>query len=424
MDRNIQFYGGGMGKALGGSPIQRDYAMDPRRMMADQLIAQGSSTAPVQSPLEGLARALQAGVGGYFGGQAREEMKGRETALNKDMMGALGAMQPTPATPGEFQGPGPARFGASAGSPGGLQGGIDYARGTDNPDMAGFVQQMTMQQAMEQRDARLLAESRGYGEKQALATHKRSLETEEMKRNLSLEDKAAELQERDRLARARDAAKPWIAAGMQPPAPGGQSPQAGGGTLAPPMSLAEAQAQQAGIKAEAVATGKAKGEAVAQLPMVEHNAKYLIGALDAVLAPKMDDKGNPIIENGRYVPGVEHAGLENAVGAKSAGAIFENIPYIGGTIPGTDAADFTAKLEQVTGKQFLQAFETLKGGGQITEIEGTKATQALANLSTAQTEKQFREALLQFRYEVEQLTKIAKQRAGVGASLKSKYGLE
>ena len=421
MARNIQFYGG-MGNALGGNSIQRDYTMDPRRRMAEQLMAQGSSTAPVQSPLEGITRALTAGVGGYFGNQARQDMQGRETALNEDMMGALGAMQGPELTAGPGTPPA-AKYQGNV-PVGGIQGGIDYARGTDNPDMAGFVQQMTMQQAMEQRDARLLAESRGYGEKQALAKHKRSLETEEMKRNLSLEDKAAELQERDRLARARDAAKPWIAAGMQPPAPGGQSPQAGGGTLAPPMSLAEAQAQQAGIKAEAVATGKAKGEAVAQLPMVEHNAKYLIGALDAVLAPKMDDKGNPIIENGRYVPGVEHAGLENAVGAKSAGAIFENIPYIGGTIPGTDAADFTAKLEQVTGKQFLQAFETLKGGGQITEIEGTKATQALANLSTAQTEKQFREALLQFRYEVVQLTKIAKQRAGVGASLKSKYGLE
>ena len=421
MARNIQFYGG-MGNALGGNSIQRDYTMDPRRRMAEQLMAQGSSTAPVQSPLEGITRALTAGVGGYFGNQARQDMQGRETALNEDMMGALGAMQGPELTAGPGTPPA-AKYQGNV-PVGGIQGGIDYARGTDNPDMAGFVQQMTMQQAMEQRDARLLAESRGYGEKQALAKHKRSLETEEMKRNLSLEDTAAELQERDRLARARDAAKPWIAAGMQPPAPGGQSPQAGGGTLAPPMSLAEAQAQQAGIKAEAVATGKAKGEAVAQLPMVEHNAKYLIGALDAVLAPKMDDKGNPIIENGRYVPGVEHAGLENAVGAKSAGAIFENIPYIGGTIPGTDAADFTAKLEQVTGKQFLQAFETLKGGGQITEIEGTKATQALANLSTAQTEKQFREALLQFRYEVEQLTKIAKQRAGVGASLKSKYGLE
>ncbi len=39
--------------------------------------------------------------------------------------------------------------------------------------------------------------------------------------------------------------------------------------------------------------------------------------------------------------------------------------------------DFNAMLDQVQGGAFLQAFESLKGGGQITQIEGEKATQAI-----------------------------------------------
>lgn len=44
----------------------------------------------------------------------------------------------------------------------------------------------------------------------------------------------------------------------------------------------------------------------------------------------------------------------------------------------------TARMAQLRGQAFLQAFETLKGGGQITQIEGQKATDAIARLSTAQ----------------------------------------
>lgn len=62
-------------------------------------------------------------------------------------------------------------------------------------------------------------------------------------------------------------------------------------------------------------------------------------------------------------------------------------------IAGTSGADFASVMEQIGGKQFLQAFETLKGGGQITQIEGEKATAAMARLSTSQTEEEFVAAL-------------------------------
>lgn len=67
------------------------------------------------------------------------------------------------------------------------------------------------------------------------------------------------------------------------------------------------------------------------------------------------------------------------------------------SIPGTPAADFDAKLAQLKGKQFLEAFESLKGGGQITQVEGEKATEAIARMQTSQSEAEFKKALNEFR---------------------------
>ena len=59
-------------------------------------------------------------------------------------------------------------------------------------------------------------------------------------------------------------------------------------------------------------------------------------------------------------------------------------------------SDLMAKYEQITGRAFLEAFETLKGGGQITETEGIKATQALGRLQRTQSIKAFKESLYEF----------------------------
>jgi hypothetical protein len=66
-------------------------------------------------------------------------------------------------------------------------------------------------------------------------------------------------------------------------------------------------------------------------------------------------------------------------------------------VPGTDASDFRAVLDQIGGAAFLQAFESLKGGGQITEVEGKKATDAIARLSRSQSDKEFEQSLNDLR---------------------------
>lgn len=78
-----------------------------------------------------------------------------------------------------------------------------------------------------------------------------------------------------------------------------------------------------------------------------------------------------------------------------------------------ESVDVEERAGQLTGGAFLQAFESLKGGGQITEIEGAKATAALARLQNfKQSEAGYREALKDFETEVERLVELARTRAG------------
>ena len=88
-----------------------------------------------------------------------------------------------------------------------------------------------------------------------------------------------------------------------------------------------------------------------------------------------------------------HPGMSSSIGAKGKEYLFgmKSEP-----IAGTKAADFYSQLEQVQGGTFMQAFNNLKGGGQITEQEGAKATAAIARLNPRQSEEGFNKALMDF----------------------------
>ncbi|MGB0854383.1 MAG: hypothetical protein ACPGSI_13905, partial [Pikeienuella sp.] len=66
-------------------------------------------------------------------------------------------------------------------------------------------------------------------------------------------------------------------------------------------------------------------------------------------------------------------------------------------VPGTDARRFGARTKQLDGKAFLRAFDMLKGGGHITEIEGRKATEAIGRLDSGQKAEDYRGALMELR---------------------------
>lgn len=77
--------------------------------------------------------------------------------------------------------------------------------------------------------------------------------------------------------------------------------------------------------------------------------------------------------------------------------------------------DSLARFNQLKGKAFLQAYSTLRGGGQITEVEGQKAQDAMARMDRAQSETDFKQALTDFRDAVKTGVQKLKEKAGVAA---------
>lgn len=90
--------------------------------------------------------------------------------------------------------------------------------------------------------------------------------------------------------------------------------------------------------------------------------------------------------------------------------------------PGTAQAKADALAKQLEGQAFLQAFQSLKGGGAITEKEGEKATAAMARLQRTQSTKDYKDALGELRG----ILQTAKDRAQGSAitSTKPKVGDE
>lgn len=130
-------------------------------------------------------------------------------------------------------------------------------------------------------------------------------------------------------------------------------------------------------------TGKERTMAAIDLPKVKSDAEYL---KELVNAAKV------------------HPGMKGAIG-------IPNVLTAGGLAPGTKEADFLLLHKQILGKQFMQAYQTLKGGGQITEIEGQKATEALSRMGRASSEKEYLKAADDFISEIDRLTALAEQRA-------------
>lgn len=87
---------------------------------------------------------------------------------------------------------------------------------------------------------------------------------------------------------------------------------------------------------------------------------------------------------------LNHPGRETAVGLSGK---VDPRNYV----PGTDATNFQVLLDQIGGSAFLQAFDSLKGGGQITEVEGKKATDAIARLNRSQSGPEFEQSLKDLR---------------------------
>ncbi len=77
-----------MGQRRRQDPVER------QRAFADAIIKQGSDTSPVRSPMEGLARALQGGLGGFMAGRADEQQKEKSAKGVEALTAAMNAKSP------------------------------------------------------------------------------------------------------------------------------------------------------------------------------------------------------------------------------------------------------------------------------------------------------------------------------------------
>jgi hypothetical protein len=168
-------------------------------------------------------------------------------------------------------------------------------------------------------------------------------------------------------------------------------------------NLVGTQPKDVSGKEAAEARGKAQGEAQAALPGALADAERTKASIDQLL---------------------NHEGLGSIVGPLDQ--------YRPSWSLGESGNDALARYKQLQGQAFLQAYNLLKGGGAITDIEGKKAEAAMARLDRAQSEDTFKAALKDFRDAIESGVNKLKSKAGTPAApaasaptnLKAKYGLD
>jgi hypothetical protein len=155
------------------------------------------------------------------------------------------------------------------------------------------------------------------------------------------------------------------------------------------VTTAEQEAAAASTIAGATASGRVAGEtqatATADLPRVLDNAEQALATIEDF---------------------EKHPGFGQVFGAES---------YVP-TVRGTSKAGALAYYKQIKGKTFLEAFNSLKGGGQITEVEGQKAEDAIARLDQAQSDEDAIKALEDLKTVIKDGVARARKKASGGAS--------
>jgi len=137
------------------------------------------------------------------------------------------------------------------------------------------------------------------------------------------------------------------------------------------------------------------------------NVNDLIGDARIVKDPKTGKEkiDYTVTVDGKQVQGRKpQAGFEYAVGAGLPSWL---------TMGGSDTASFRVRLDQIKDRTFLEAFQQLKGSGQITEKEGEKATSALNRMNTSQSEVEFIKAAREFEENLNRGMALSKQKAGM-----------
>jgi hypothetical protein len=123
----------------------------------------------------------------------------------------------------------------------------------------------------------------------------------------------------------------------------------------------------AGAAAQKV-IGTGQGKAQLDLPKAEADAKIVTDTIDKALA--------------------DHPGK-----SWSVGTMFKDVP----ALPGSQTANYRAILDQLDSQTFLEAYNSLRGGGAISNYEDKRASAAKARLSRAQSVDEFNTALREYK---------------------------
>lgn len=159
------------------------------------------------------------------------------------------------------------------------------------------------------------------------------------------------------------------------------------------------QQQMAAAKATGAAIAQGDVKAAQALPKIINEGQLAVDTIDQMIGKQaVKDFTGGIVQKAT----APHPGFIDAVGATwKPGFRF---------IPGTDAATFQTFQDQIEGQAFLSAFESLKGGGAISEKEGAKATAARIRMKTSSDEKGYIAAAREFQEIVRKGVETARSR--------------
>lgn len=153
-------------------------------------------------------------------------------------------------------------------------------------------------------------------------------------------------------------------------------------------------------KAFATTAGKARGEASVALPGAVQQADEAIRIINQIRT---------------------HPGLDAGTGKSSAipAGVARYVDQLGGS----DRVSFDALVAQGKGKAFLQARESLKGTGTLSDFESAQAQDAEVRMNQAQSKEDFLAAMTDWENSMTRALTVAKERAG-GADTSSGLSAE
>jgi len=155
--------------------------------------------------------------------------------------------------------------------------------------------------------------------------------------------------------------------------------------MAPQTNAAAAQGEQMKLDEKTAA------EARARIPQMQGNLATMESLVNHILAPENDAAlrnitgrtiGGNIPDTSFDVDGKSHIGM-----ARKAWDIANS---------GKPEAKLMSMHDQLKGQVFMQAFQMLRGGGQITNVEGEKATAAYARMNRSVSTEDYKAALKDF----------------------------